>query len=46
MVSEEVRLFEEGQRIASSVTQAKQCAWKKWNDIETIKLSWKFLIAM
>ena len=41
MMSEEVRMFEEEQRKASAVTQAKQCAWTKWNDIEPIKLSWK-----
>ena len=46
MVSEEVRMFEEEQRKASAVTQANQCAWTKWNDIEPIKLSWKSLIAM
>ena len=46
MVSEEVRMFEEEQRKASTVIQAKQCAWSKWNDIEPIKLSWKSLIAM
>ena len=46
MVREEVRMFEEEQRKASAVTQAKQCAWTKWNDIEPIKLSWKSLIAM
>ena len=46
MVSEEVRMFEEEQRKASAVTQAKQCAWTKWNGIEPIKLSWKSLIAM
>ena len=34
MESEEVRMFEEEQRKASAVTQAKQCAWTKWNDIE------------
>ena len=34
------------QRTASAVTQAKQCAWTKWNDSEPIKLSWKSLIAM
>ena len=45
MVSE-VRMFEEEQRTASAVTQAKQCPWTKWNDIEPIKLSWKSLIAM
>ena len=46
MVSEEVKMFEEEQRTATAVTQAKKCAWTKWNDIESIKLSWKFLIAM
>ena len=46
MVSEELRMFEEEQRKASAITQAKQCAWTKWNDIEPIKLSWKSLIAM
>ena len=46
MVSEEVRVFEKEQRTASAVTQAKQCAWTKWNDIEPIKLSWNSLIAM
>ena len=46
MVSEEIRMFEEEQRKASAVTQAKQRAWTKWNDIEPIKLSWKSLIAM
>ena len=46
MVNEEVRMFEEEQRKASAVTQAKQCAWTKWNDIEPIRLSWKSLIAM
>ena len=46
MVSEEVTMFEEEQRKTSTVTQAKQCAWTKWNDIEPIKLSWKSLIAM
>ena len=45
MVSEEVRMFEEEQSKANAVTQAKQCAWTKWNDIEPIKLSWKSLIA-
>ena len=39
-------MFEEDQRTASATTQAKQCAWTKWNDIEPIKLSWKSLIAM
>ena len=29
MVSEEVRMFEEDQRTASAVTQAKQCAWTR-----------------
>ena len=46
MVSKEVRMFEGEQRTASAVTQAKQWAWTKWNDIEPIKLSWKSLIAM
>ena len=46
MVSEEVKMFEEEQRTATAVIQAKKCAWTKWNDIESIKLSWKFLIAM
>ena len=46
MVSKEVRMFEEEQRTASAVIQAKQCSWTKWNDIEPIKLSWKSLIAM
>ena len=46
MVSEEVRMFKEEQRKASAVTQTKQWAWTKWNDIEPIKLSWKSLIAM
>ena len=44
--SKEVRMFEEEQRIASAVTQAKHCAWIKWNDIKLIELSWKSLIAM
>ena len=39
-------MFEEEQRKASAITQAKQCAWTKWNDIEPNKLSWKSLIAM
>ena len=46
MVSEEGRMFKEELRTASAVTQAKQCAWTKWNDIEPIKLLWKSLIAM
>ena len=46
MVNKEVRMFEEEQRTATAVTQAKQCAWTKWNDIKPIKLSWKSLIAM
>ena len=46
MVSEEVRMFEENQRTTTAVTQAKQCVWTKWNDIEPIELSWKSLIAM
>ena len=46
MVSEKFRMFEDEQRKASAVTQAKQCTWTKWNDIEPIKLSWKSLIAM
>ena len=46
MVSEEVWIFEEEQRTASAVTQAKQWAWTKWNDIKPIELSWKSLIAM
>ena len=37
MVSEEVWMFEEEeQRTANAVTQAKQCAWTKWNDIELV----------
>ena len=36
MVSEEVRMFEDEQRTGSAVTQAKQCAWTKLNDIEPI----------
>ena len=39
MVSEEVRMFVKEQRKASAITQAKQCTWSKWNDIEPIKLS-------
>ena len=39
MVSEEVRMFEEEQKTASTVTQDKQCARTKWNDIEPINLS-------
>ena len=35
-----------GAKTATAVTQDKQCAWTKWNDIEPIKLSWKSLIAM
>ena len=31
MVNEEVGKFEEEQRTACAVTQAKQCAWTKWN---------------
>ena len=46
MVSEEIRMFEEEQRKASAVTQAKQYAWTKCNDIEPIRLSWKSLLAM
>ena len=46
IVSEEVRIFEEEQRKANAVTQAKQCAWTIWNDIKPIELSWKSLIAM
>ena len=46
MVIEEVRMFKEEQRKASAVTQAKQCAWTKWNDIEPIKLLRKSLIVM
>ena len=46
IVSEEVRMFEEEQRKVSAVTQVKQCAWTKWDDIKPIKLSWKSLIAM
>ena len=46
MVGEEVRIFEEEQRKANAVTQAKQCDWRKWSDIVPIKLSWKSLIAM
>ena len=38
MVGEKVRMFEVEQRTASAVTQAKQCAWTKWNDIKPIKL--------
>ena len=36
----------EKQRTSIAVTQAKQCAWTKWNDIVPIKLSEKSLIAM
>ena len=39
MVSEEVRLFEDEQKTDTAVTQAKRCAWAKWNDIEPIRLS-------
>ena len=46
IVNEEVRMVQGEQRIATTVTQAKQCAWTKWNDIEPIRLSWKSLIAM
>ena len=46
MVSKEVKMFEEEQRTATAVTQAKQCAWTKCNDIEPIKLSWKSLIVI
>ena len=46
MVSEEIRMSEEEKSTASAVTQAKQCARTKWNDIERIKLSKKSLIAM
>ena len=46
MVSEEFRMFEEEQRKASAITQVKQCALTKWNDIEPIRLSWKSLLAM
>ena len=46
MVSAEVRIFEEEQKTATAITQAKQCAWTKWNDIEPIKLSRKSLNAM
>ena len=46
MVTEEVRMFEEDQRTATAVIQAKQCAGTKLNDIEPFKLSWKSLIAM
>ena len=45
-VSEQVRMFEEEQRTASAVTQAKQCPWTNWNDIKPIKLLWKSLIVM
>ena len=44
MVSDEGRMFD--LRTASAVTQAKQYAWTKWNDIEPIKLLWKSLITM
>ena len=40
-----VRMFEE-QSTASFVTQAKQCARIKWNDIDPIKLPWMSLTAM
>ena len=46
ILSEEIRMFEEEQIKVSAITQAKQCAWTKWNDIEPIKLSWKSLFAM
>ena len=39
-------MLEEEQRKSRAVTQAKQCAWTKWNDIEPIKLSWKSLITV
>ena len=42
MVSEEFDMFEEEQRTTTAITQA----WTKWNDIESIKLLWKSLIAM
>lgn len=46
MVIEEVKMFEEEHRIVTAVTQAKQCEWTTWNDIEPIKLLWNSLIAM
>ena len=46
IVNEEFRIFEEEQRTAIAATQAKPCAWTKWNEIEPIKQSWKSLIAM
>ena len=39
-------MFEKEQRTVSAVTQAKQRAGTKWNDIEPIKFLWKSLIAM
>ena len=46
MVIKDVRMSGEEQWTAITVTQAKQCAWTIWNDIEPIKLSWKSLITM
>lgn len=46
MVTEEIKMFEEEKRKATAVTQAKQCAWTTWSDIEPVKLSWNTLIEM
>lgn len=46
MVIEEVRMFEEDERTTIAITHAKQCAWTNWNDIGSIYISWKSLVAM
>ena len=46
MVTDEIRAFEEEKRTAIAAGQAKQCAWTKWTEVESRKLSWSRLMSI
>ena len=46
MITDEVRVFEEEKRTAIAAGQAKQCAWTKWTEVESRKLSWSRLMSI
>ena len=46
MVITELKMIEEEMRMATAAGQAKQCAWKNWEEAEARKLSWSSLMTM
>ena len=46
MVITELKMIEEEKRVATAAGQAKQCAWKNWEEAEARKLSWSSLMTM